>query len=434
MRMTWRSAPEVLVPTTVFVTDGNERSALAIVRALGRRRMTVIVGDSEPVSLSSTSRYCERHVTYPSPHRDRIGFERFLIDFVSRGGIDVVLPVTDVTTHAVCTHQDTIRKHAAIATPSLAAFNSVSDKAALVAQAQRCGVPVPRTRLIENPRQLSDVLRAIEYPVVVKPVRSRVPVDDGWLNTSVHYVDSAEELTDLYARTPYLRSFPSLLQQRIIGPGLGVFMLFDHGRLVSEFGHVRLREKPPAGGVSVLRESTLVDGTLRDYAMRVFGPLGWHGVAMMEFKEDTRTGSRFLMEVNGRFWGSLQLAIDAGVDFPYLVCQLAMDQPPAAMPRYRPGVKSRWLLGDLDHLCLRLFKSDRALGLPPSAPSRFRTLVDFMKFQQRDTHYEIARLDDPRPFLFELGQFAGNLSTSAARFVRRLPHRHVPAPAVHSPQ
>jgi predicted ATP-grasp superfamily ATP-dependent carboligase len=430
--MKWRSVPEVHVPTTVFVTDGNERSALAIVRALGRRRMRVIVGDSEAVSLSSTSRYCERHITYPSPQRDRIGFERFLIDFVSRGGIDVVLPVSDVTTHAVCSHQETIRKHAAIATPSLAAFVSVSDKAALVAQAERCGVPVPRTRLIENPGQLADVLPSVEYPVVVKPSRSRVPVDGGWLNTTVHHADSAEELTDLYRSTPYLRSFPSLLQQRIVGPGLGVFMLFDHGRLVSEFGHVRLREKPPAGGVSVLRESTVVDSTLRDYALRVFGPIGWHGVAMMEFKEDARTGTRFLMEVNGRFWGSLQLAIDAGVDFPYLVCQLAMGQPPAAMPHYRPGVKSRWLLGDLDHLCLRLLKSRRSLGLPPSAPSRLRTVVDFMKFRQRDMHYEIARLDDPRPFLFELGQFASALSTSAARFVRRLPRRDLPTPAIRS--
>jgi hypothetical protein len=61
-----------------------------------------------------------------------------------------------------------------------------------------------------------------------------------------------------------------------------------------------------------------------------------------------------------------------------------------------------------------------------------RTVVDFMKFRQRDMHYEIARLDDPRPFLFELGQFASALSTSAARFVRRLPRRDLPTPAIHS--
>ena len=420
------------MPTTVFVTDGSERSALAIVRALGKRGVTVIVGDSEHVSLASKSKYCAQHVTYPSPHSDRVGFARFLIDFVSRGRIDVVLPVTDVTTHAVCTHQDALHAYTATAVPPLPAFNTVSDKAALVRKAEACGVPVPRTHAVENAQQLALVLSGLQYPVVVKPARSRVPFAGGWLSTTVQYVDSADELMDLYQRTSYLRSFPSLLQERIVGPGLGVFMLFERGRLVAEFGHVRLREKPPAGGVSVLRESTPVDKTLRDYAIRVFGPLGWHGVAMMEFKEEARTGRRFLMEVNGRFWGSLQLAIDAGVDFPSLACQLALGQTPKIMPAYRPGVKSRWLLGDFDQLCLRLFKSDRALGLPRSAPSRFRSLVDFMKFRQPDMHYEIARLDDLRPFLFELVQFARGLAASVGRFVRRLPHRHVCHPAISS--
>ncbi len=416
------------VPTTVFVTDGNERPALAIVRALGRRGLRVVVGESERVSLASTSRYCAGRVTYPSPNRDRAGFERFLVDFVSRGGIDVVLPVADVTTHAVCTHQDAIHEYAATAVPPLAAFNAGSDKAALVAQAQKCGVPVPRTHVIQNARELPAVLFDLEYPVVVKPSRSRVPAAGGWLNATVRYADSSEELLDLYERTPYLRSFPSLLQQRIVGPGVGIFLLFDRGRLVAEFGHRRLREKPPAGGVSVLRESTTVDGTLRDYALRVFGPIGWHGVVMMEFKQDSRTGTPFLMEINGRFWGSLQLAIDAGVDFPHLVCQLALGQAPETLPLYRAGVKSRWLLGDVDQLCLRLFKSDRALCLPRPAPSRWRSVVDFMKFRQRDMHYEIARVDDPRPFLYELSQFARGWTRSAARFVRKLPNRYVGRP------
>ena len=52
---------------TVFVTDGDERPALAITRSLGRRGVSVLVGEERPVSLASSSRYCVRHVTYPSP-------------------------------------------------------------------------------------------------------------------------------------------------------------------------------------------------------------------------------------------------------------------------------------------------------------------------------------------------------------------------------
>jgi predicted ATP-grasp superfamily ATP-dependent carboligase len=404
---------------TVFVTDGNQRPALAIVRALGRRGVSVVVGEDEPVSLASSSKYCARRVTYPSPHRDREGFDRFLIDFLAREHVDVVVPVTDVTTHAMCANQDAIRRHSAAAIPPFEAFDFVSNKGALLAGAARSGVPIPRTHFVSSLADLREVVGEVEYPAVVKPTRSRIPASGGWLPATVHYAFSEDELRQLYRDTPYLSSHPSLIQERIVGPGVGVFVLFDRGQLVADFAHRRLREKPPAGGVSVLRESAAVDPRLREYAQRTLGPIGWHGVAMMEYKQDRRTGELFLMEVNGRFWGSLQLAVDAGVDFPHLVCQLAQGHRPQAAPSYRIGVKSRWLLGDVDHLCLRLLKSDRELCLPPSAPSRLRTFVEFMKFTEPDLHYEVASRDDPRPFLHELGQTARSLSASAWRFVRR---------------
>jgi predicted ATP-grasp superfamily ATP-dependent carboligase len=407
------------MPLTVFVTDGNERPALAIVRALGRRGISVLVGHDQSVSLASSSKYCARQITYPSPHQDRAAFDRFLIDFLSRERIDVVMPVTDVTTHAVCANQDAVRQHSAIAAPPLEAFEFVSNKGALIGRAAQCGVPVPPTHFVAGFGALLDVVGNVQYPAVIKPVRSRIPTNGGWRAATVHYARSEAELRQIYRDTPYLCTHPSLIQQRIVGAGVGVFLLFDRGRLVAEFAHRRLREKPPAGGVSVLRESTAVDPRLRAYANRILGPIGWHGAVMMEYKEDHRTGELFLMEVNGRFWGSLQLAIDAGIDFPHLVCELALGHAPTAVPSYQTGVKSRWLLGDLDHLCLRLFKSDRELQLPPLAASRLRTCVEFMKFVQPKLHYEVACRDDLHPFLYELGQSARGLSASASRFVRR---------------
>ena len=403
---------------TVFVTDGSERPALAIVRALGCRGVTVIVGSDEAVSLASSSRHCARHVTYPSPYRDPAAFERFLLDFVAREPIDVVLPVSDVTTRTVCARQDVIRQHAAVAVPSLDAFECVSDKRALLERAVQKGVPIPRTVYVERRSALPSVLKDVRYPAVIKPTRSRISSEGGWIRATVHYAESESALRRLYREVPYLSSSPSLIQQRIVGPGVGVFMLFDRGRLICEFGHRRLREKPPAGGVSVLRESTVVDPSLRQHATRVFSGLGWHGVAMMEFKQDAQSGAVYLMEVNGRFWGSLQLAIDAGLDFPWLVSQLALGRRPHSGP-YRVGVKSRWLLGDLDHLYMRLFKRDGELQLPPSSPSRLRTVVDFMRFQQPDMRYEIARFDDIRPFLHELAGAARNVLTAARRIRRR---------------
>jgi len=224
---------------------------------------------------------------------------------------------------------------------------------------------------------------------------------------------------------------PSLIQERIVGPGVGVFVLFDRGTLVADFAHRRLREKPPAGGASVLSESAPVDARLRDQAIRLLGPIGWHGVAMMEYKQDHRTGEFFLMEVNGRFWGSLQLAITAGVDFPFLASQLATGQRPEAPRPYTVGVKNRWLCGDVDHLLLRLCRSERSLQLPPGAPSRWRALADFLKFAEPGLHYDVDARDDPRPSMYELRRYAGALFIHRRAAVSASPERGPERPALH---
>jgi predicted ATP-grasp superfamily ATP-dependent carboligase len=181
----------------------------------------------------------------------------------------------------------------------------------------------------------------------------------------------------------------------------------NEGMQLAMFAHRRIREKPPSGGVSVLRESIPLEKVLVDPALRLLQHVRWHGVAMVEFKVDRATNMPILMEINGRFWGSLQLAIDAGMNFPWLLFQLAAGQ--AVVPPdhgYRCGIKSRWLLGDLDHLLIRLRKPDAALNLPPGSPSKWQCVRDFAKCFNRDTFYEIEKLGDMHPFLYELRQYA----------------------------
>jgi predicted ATP-grasp superfamily ATP-dependent carboligase len=402
----------------VLVTDGGQRPALAITRSLGRRGVSVLVGEHTESSLASVSRYCAGHVRYPSPEQERTAFERFLLGFARRGEADVIVPVTDVAMHAVASNHDALRHSCAAVCPPFTAFETVTNKWSLFQLASRCGVPVPATCLVQSGSDLSAHLGSIEYPAVVKSTRSRVRADHGWLPTTVYYAQSSDELCRLYDQVEWLSRYPSLIQQRIVGPGLAIFVLCDHGELLTTFAHRRLREKPPSGGASVLCESVAVDPRLREFAIRLLGPLGWHGVAMLEFKQDRRTGDLFLMEVNGRFWGSLELAIAAGIDFPYLTCQLALGKKPQAPQAYRIGVKNRWLLGDLDHLFIRLAHRARDLNLADSVPSKLQTLRDFLKFVEPGLHYEIVSGDDPAPFLYEFAQYFKTAAKGIAQRMR----------------
>lgn len=382
----------------ILVTDGDNRAALAITRSLGREH-EIIVASTQQRSLASVSRWCRDSFTYPEPVVDPQGFLKTLRNEVQRRHIDVLLPVSDVTTILVAEHQDNFKPCRLPIAPA-DTIKRAADKVGIMALAARLGVPCPAGIAVGNSQEAIARAPEIGFPLVVKPGRSRVRVEGRWLSTSVRYAADAAELKRILDEL-HPAIFPVLLQERIQGPGVGLFLCCDQGRPLAAFCHERLREKPPSGGVSVLRESIAVDERARDYAQRLLGELRWHGIAMVEFKRDARDGTPKLMEINGRFWGSLQLAIDAGVDFPVLLIRMLDDKSVPAINTYRIGVRSRWLWGDIDALLMLLLKRSERERLPETQRSRWRALARFFAWQGGRSRFEVLRFSDLRPWLLE---------------------------------
>ncbi len=146
-----------------------------------------------------------------------------------------------------------------------------------------------------------------------------------------------------------------------------------------------------------MSESIEVDPLLKDITMRLLDNVSWRGVAMAEFKV-SGDGTPYLMEVNARFWGSLQLAIDSGIDFPWILYKMAVGEKIGPLDGYDVGIRSRWLLGDIDYLYLK-FKNNGRIT------SKLNTLIDFVNFFNKRTQFEINRFNDLSPFLFEIKQY-----------------------------
>ncbi|MEX5216504.1 MAG: ATP-grasp domain-containing protein [Nitrospira sp.] len=394
------------LPTCVLVTDGDERAALAVTRALGARGIEIIVGAEQKRSLAAASKYCAKSFAYPSPYRDPQAFVDCLLGAITSRKVDALFPISDIAMHVIGPRKGDFERHTHMPIPDYKIFEETSDKYRLMKSALQLNVAIPDTIFVSGGdiRGISD--RITSFPVVIKPGCSLIRTETGWQKTSVHYAKNADEVRNLYRQHEYLRR-PSLIQQRVLGEGQGIFALMNDGKPLALFAHRRIREKPPSGGVSVLRESIPLDKGLVEPALRLLQHVRWHGVAMVEFKIDHDSKVPVLMEINGRFWGSLQLAIDAGMNFPWLLFQMAAGRI-ASLPEngYQSGIKSRWLLGDLDHLLLRLRKPEASLNLPPGAPSKWQCLKDFAKFVDRDMFYELEKPDDIRPFLYELRQYA----------------------------
>jgi predicted ATP-grasp superfamily ATP-dependent carboligase len=390
----------------VLLTDGNERATLAATRALGASQVRVVVASEAGRSLAAASKYCWKSVTYPSPFDYPQGYISRLLELIKADHVDVVFPMTDIAMQLIGGHKDEFDKMTVVPMPSVDIYETLSDKYRLMQLAQRLGVPIPQTIFVPNGNIkcfLDDISR---FPVVVKPARSLTHINGRWCKTGVQYAESKEALCRLYDEHEFLQQ-PSMVQQRIEGRGQGVFALMQYGKPIGLFAHQRLRERPPSGGVSVLSESIPLPQSMTDYALRLLQHVGWHGVGMVEFKIDEASGKPALIEINGRFWGSLQLAIDAGMNFPIGLYRMAIgEQVESSMSGYKYGVKSRWLLGDLDHLFLRLFKP---AYLPPCIPSKFKCVLDFCRLFEAGMRYDVLRASDPKPFAYEMQQYLAHL-------------------------
>lgn len=393
----------------VLVTDGDNRATLAITRALGRLGHQVVVGDRTRTALAQASRYCHLAVQYPDPVHDAEGFVTAVAALAREHRVDAVLPVADITTFLVAGHRDQFACAVPCADAEVVA--RAANKVDVVRLAERIGVPVPSGVVVAHRDEVPPITH-LGFPLVIKPWQSRIRTAGGWASTGVSYADSAADLArDLASRPDH--EFPVLLQERLVGPGLGVFVCMHLGRAVATFSHRRLRERPPWGGVSVLCESAAVDPVAGDHAVRLLEAIGWQGVAMVEFKRDNRDGVPKLMEINGRFWGSLQLAIDAGVNFPALLMQTLSGEPFGPQSPYRIGIRERWLWGDVDALLVSLRPGGNAARL--AGRSRRTAITDFLAFRGANLYYDNPKWDDRAPFIAETRSWFRKLVAGASR-------------------
>lgn len=297
----------------VLVTDAARGSAVAFIRSLDRAGHVVIAGDVSRVSAGGWSRSSTASFRYPNPYDDPAGASDAILAQVVERGVDVVLPITDVTTRVVESLRDRLPPRCRIGVPPAGASAVAADKNRTIELAAELGVPVPTTVMVDSPAEARAAVASLGWPVVVKPVTSLGrDVDGAMRKFEVGYGFDPDDLERKVRSLGH--GAPVLLQECCTGEGVGIELLVDRGRVLRAFSHRRLHEVPVTGGASALRESIAVDPDLLDYSTRLMRELEWTGLAMVEFKAG-RSGHR-LMEINGRPWGSLPLAVRAGVDFP----------------------------------------------------------------------------------------------------------------------
>jgi predicted ATP-grasp superfamily ATP-dependent carboligase len=407
----------------ILVLDGETTQALAAVRSLGRAGHTVFVASDRRRPLAAWSRHCTEHL-HLAPVS--LGACETLRQWALERGMDVVLPLTERS----CTLLNFERDHWTATGMRLGCgpqemLRPAFDKAETLRRAAACGLHIPATHFPGSLAEAQAAAAELPRPWVVKSRFSNAWRGAEFLpDLGVTYVDDLLDLDAAILPRRQGRDAWPILQEYVGGRGKGVFTLCDHGEVVLWFAHERLRDVRPSGSGSSLRRSVPLDPRLRAVSERLLRELRWHGPAMLEFRDDG-VHEPWFIEMNGRFWGSLQLAISAGVDFPRHWIDLLREgvvAPPASA--YREGVHLRWVWGDVKRLLHLSHGAPR--GFPGRYPSVLRGLLDLVGPQPRGTRRETWDRSDPWPVLAEWLQ---GIATDLWPRIRGA-HRNTPRPPV----
>src|SRR5205807_469712 len=117
---------------------------------------------------------------------------------------------------------------------------------------------------------------------------------------------------------------------------------------------------------------------------------------------DPTNESWVLIEINGRFWGSLPLSLAADIDFPYALWRLLVDGRNEFANQYRTNIYCRNVKRDLKWmwLNLRADRTDPVLATLP-LPHVATEITNAVRLRE---HTDEFTIDDPWPGIAEFAQ------------------------------
>lgn len=409
----------MVMKARILVSDCCRGAAVASVRALARDGYEVIAADSDKRSPGLASRFAKHSVVYACPKADPQQFIEDILAAVVRYKVDMILPITEQAVLPLEAARERVEKFCKVPWPPQDAMQIVRDKHMTFQLAERLGIAYPKTRLVRTVAEALEHGPELGWPLVLKPSSSHTMSDSR--PVEVWSVDYAHDVDELRQKMRHFEGrCPVLLQEYFQGAGVGVEVLTHNGRPICAFQHRRLREVPLTGGASSLRRSDRLNPNLYSQTLDLMKALNWTGLAMVEFKLNDQGESR-LMEINGRVWGSLPVAIASGVNFPSRLCELTLNGPPSesqfGATDFRVGVHVQNFQKELSWM-IRVLRGSPAHPLMrlPGRMSAFGAMLDLLKPHYR---FDILALNDPMPAMriaTNLGRAAVN--RAAARFPR----------------
>ena len=381
--------------TNVLLTYGWVRSSYAILRNLSQHGISVYVSDSGRLGMSQFSKFSKGYDKYHSMHDNKHEFIKDIIKISKKRNINLIFPSHDET-ELLAKNKKLFSNETSVLFPSYSTCKKFNNKSMAYDLAASLGISVPDRIVYNKPEDLVQLITEKGYKKLI------IKLLKGNSSKGVYYADTPKEamniVKSLIEKFELNKKRYPQVEEYVYGEGWGHSVLYWKGELVAEFTHQRLREKILTGGTSTMRKSAKKE-KISKAALKIFDKVKWHGLAMAEFKVCKETGKYWFIEINPRAWGSIPLAINCGVEFPYLAYLCATRGVKEAKvynsnAKIKKSWKYKWVLGTVFLSFTYLFKGQFKLALQ----------ILFEKADGYDDFYK----DDKFVFLGQILRYAKN--------------------------
>jgi predicted ATP-grasp superfamily ATP-dependent carboligase len=315
----------------ILLSEGASTSAREAITALGLRGHHVEVCDPDPHCLGRFSRFVRKFHRCPPLGADPQRYLAFVIDRISGGTFDVLLPIHEQGLLFAKVHE-AIARHAAVALPSFESYRRVHNKLGFSQVLSELDLPQPATRVVTNAKELMDAKR---LPMVLK-----LPV--GTASRGVWIVGDDAQLQKAIAEIESVDGFGNsvVVQDVVHGDHQQCQAVFANGRLLASHAYRQLARG--AGGGTSQKES--VDHPLvRTHLRRLGEYLRWHGALSLDYIVERPSGTPRYFDCNPRLVEPMS-AVFAGLDLVDVLLRVSRGETDFSVADSRSGVRTHQAL------------------------------------------------------------------------------------------
>ncbi len=323
----------------VLLTDGGARQTLTILHGLKKIGCHVTVICKDKWTVGYASKLPDKKIVDPRAVPAHEDFVPFLLETVQKENIDVLLPIAEMTTDAVTSHEEEFKKYVKLACAPRAAYEQAFDKQSTFETALDIGIPCPYTR--RAGQDVEEYLQKATFPLIIKPRH-------GLGSIGFHKFETEQEFRKRL-KDPDFDIDDYVLQEFVeFDKRIGTYAFVDQkNQICMSMAQDVLRWFPLDAGTAVLVRSVDAPEAIH-YSCRLLQAMNWRGFANVGFMIDRHTGQPKLLEINGRITANVKLSYVCGFNLARQLVELACDEK---VTRYADnkhfGVMVRHMQGDI---------------------------------------------------------------------------------------